>query len=181
MSKPLLSCALPPSVSCYENSVILHEVLGRLILGQRDNAPPRVPRRMELHDQPNLTLCSDNFPTTQGISDDEQLILAELLRLQLDFGQSDSDVVTRPFIIKISEHSHRNDKRSDNCYCERFHQGILQFEFFDASPDPCHARPGDGVTPSMPNASTNRGRAHLRLRIGCQSSTSFLTWLLPWP
>jgi hypothetical protein len=34
-------------------------------------------------------------------------------------------------IIKISEHSHRNDKRPDNCYCEWFHQGILQFEFFD--------------------------------------------------
>jgi hypothetical protein len=46
-----------------------------------------------------------------------------------------------------------------------FHQGILRFEFFDASPDPCHARPGDGVTPSTPNASTYRGRAHLRLRI----------------
>jgi hypothetical protein len=46
-----------------------------------------------------------------------------------------------------------------------FHQGILRFEFFDASPDPCHARPGDGATPSTPNASTYRGRAHLRLRI----------------
>ncbi len=33
MSKHLLSCALPPSVSCYENSVILHEVLGRTLSG----------------------------------------------------------------------------------------------------------------------------------------------------
>jgi hypothetical protein len=32
-------------------------------------------------------------------------------------------------IIRISEYSHRNDKRADNCYCEWFHQGILQFEF----------------------------------------------------
>jgi hypothetical protein len=31
MSKHLLSCALPPSVSCYENSVILHEVFGRTL------------------------------------------------------------------------------------------------------------------------------------------------------
>jgi hypothetical protein len=52
------------------------------------------------------------------------------LALQLDFGHLDSDVVTRPLIIKISEYSHRNDKRPDNCYCEWFHQGILQFEFF---------------------------------------------------
>jgi len=52
------------------------------------------------------------------------------LVLQLDFGHLDGDVVSRPLIIKISEHSHRNDKRPDNCYCEWFHQGILQFEFF---------------------------------------------------
>ncbi len=52
------------------------------------------------------------------------------LALQLDFWHLDGDVVSRPLIIKISEHSHRNDKRSDNCYCEWFHQGILQFEFF---------------------------------------------------
>ena len=42
----------------------------------------------------------------------------------------DSDVVAHPLIIKIPEHRHRNDKRRDNCYCVRFHQGILQFEFF---------------------------------------------------
>jgi hypothetical protein len=104
---------------------------------------------MELHDQPKTSrFAAIISQRRQRISDaDEQLILAELLRLQLDFGQSDSDVVTRPLIIKISDHSHRNDKRPDNCYCEWFHQGILQFEFFDASPDPCHARPGDGVTP----------------------------------
>jgi hypothetical protein len=53
------------------------------------------------------------------------------LARQLDFGHLDGDVVSRPLIIKISEHSHRNDKRPDNCYCEWFHQGILQFEFFD--------------------------------------------------
>jgi hypothetical protein len=52
------------------------------------------------------------------------------LFLQLDFGHLDGDVVSRPLIIKISEHNHRNDKRPDNCYCEWFHQGILQFEFF---------------------------------------------------
>jgi hypothetical protein len=52
------------------------------------------------------------------------------LVLQLDFGQLDSNVVTRPLVIKISEHSHRNGKRRDNCYCKWFHQGILQFEFF---------------------------------------------------
>jgi hypothetical protein len=52
------------------------------------------------------------------------------LVLQFDFGHSNSDVVTRPLIIKISEHSHRNDKCRDNCYCERFHQGILRFEVF---------------------------------------------------
>jgi hypothetical protein len=85
---------------------------------------------MELHDQPKTArFAAIISQRRQRISDaDEQLILAELLRLQLDFGQSDSDVVTRPLIIKISEHSHRNDKRSDNCYCEWFHQGILQFE-----------------------------------------------------
>jgi hypothetical protein len=52
------------------------------------------------------------------------------LVLQLDFGQLDSNVVSRPLIIKISDHSHRNHKRTDNCYCEWFHQAILQFEFF---------------------------------------------------
>ena len=52
------------------------------------------------------------------------------LVLQLDFGQLDSNVVSRPLVIKISEHYHRNDKRPDNCYCEWFHQGILQFECF---------------------------------------------------
>jgi len=55
---------------------------------------------------------------------------ANPLVLQLDFGQLDSNVVSRPLVIKISEHSYRNDKRADNCYCEWFHQGILQFEFF---------------------------------------------------
>jgi hypothetical protein len=34
-------------------------------------------------------------------------------------------------IIKISEDSHRNDKRSDNYYCERFHQGFSSSSFFD--------------------------------------------------
>src|SRR3984893_16397791 len=81
------------------------------------------------------------------------------LVLQLDFGHLDGDVVSRPLIIKISEHSHRNDKRPDNCYCEWFHQGILQFEFFrplhsypcDARPD--GARPGGEVEPSTPMVS----------------------------
>jgi hypothetical protein len=68
----------------------------------------------------------------QRISDaDEQLVLAEFLRLQLDFWHLDSDIVTRPLIIKISEHSHRNDKRPDNCHCNWFHQRMLQFDFFD--------------------------------------------------
>jgi hypothetical protein len=48
---------------------------------------------------------------------------------QFDFWQLDCDVATRPLIIKISQHSHRNDKRSDNCECYWFHQGILQFEY----------------------------------------------------
>jgi hypothetical protein len=67
----------------------------------------------------------------QRISDDdEQLILAEFLRLQLDFWHLDSDIVTRPLTIKISEHSHRNDKCPDNCHCNWFHQRMLQSEFF---------------------------------------------------
>jgi hypothetical protein len=53
------------------------------------------------------------------------------LVLQLDFRHLDCDVVTRPLIIKISEDSHRNDKRSDNYYCERFHQGFSSSSFFD--------------------------------------------------
>src|ERR1035437_7588877 len=53
-----------------------------------------------------------------------------LLGLQLDFWHLDCDIVVRPLIIKISDHSHRNDKRPDNCYCEWFHLGILQFECF---------------------------------------------------
>jgi len=52
------------------------------------------------------------------------------LVLQLDFGQLDSNVVSRPLVIKISEHCHRNHKRPDNCYCKWFHQGILQFDLF---------------------------------------------------
>ena len=50
------------------------------------------------------------------------------LVLQLDFGQLDSNVVSRPLVIKISEHCHRNHKRPDNCYCKWFRQGILQLE-----------------------------------------------------
>src|ERR1700730_16582223 len=44
MSKHLLSCALPPSASCYENSVILHEVLGRTLSNRCDliSAPKRI-------------------------------------------------------------------------------------------------------------------------------------------
>ena len=70
------------------------------------------------------------------------------LVLQLDFGQLDSDVVSRPLIIEISEHSHRSHKRPDNCYCEWFHQGILQFEFFR----PLHLilAMGDPVTGGAP-------------------------------
>ncbi len=77
------------------------------------------------------------------------------LALQLDFGHLDCDVAPRPLIIKISDHSHRNDKRTNKCYCEWFHQGILQFGYFR----PLHlsrrcatrgARPGDGVAPSTP-------------------------------
>jgi hypothetical protein len=73
----------------------------------------------------------------------------------------DGDVVSRPLIIKISEHSHRNDKRPDNCYCEWFHQGILQFEFFrplhliPVMRDPT-GRPGDEVAPSTPMVRTRR-------------------------
>jgi hypothetical protein len=52
------------------------------------------------------------------------------LVLHLDFGHLDRDVVPRPLIIKISDHSHRNDKRPDNRCCEWFHQGILQFDLF---------------------------------------------------
>src|SRR6202011_2758861 len=71
------------------------------------------------------------------------------LVLQLDFGQLDGDVVPRPLIIKISEHSHRNDKRPDNCYC--FIRVFSSSSFFDRfSPDPCDARPGDEVAPSTP-------------------------------
>ena len=70
------------------------------------------------------------------------------LVLQLDLGHLNSDVVSRPLIIEISKHSHPNDKRSDNCYCEWFHQGILQFEFFStASRDPYHARPDGAAAP----------------------------------
>jgi hypothetical protein len=39
-------------------------------------------------------------------------------------------------IIKISEHSHRNDKRPDNCYCEWFHQVFSSSSFSTASPIP---------------------------------------------
>ena len=53
--------------------------------------------------------------------------------LQLDFGNLDSDIVTRPLIIKISEPSHRNDKRRDNCNCDWFHDGILRFEIFSTA------------------------------------------------
>ena len=92
------------------------------------------------------------------------------LVLQFDFGHSNSDVVTRPLIIKISEHSHRNDKCRDNCYCERFHQGILRFELFStASPDPYHARPDGWAAPATP---MHCGRGELRLLLRCQSPTS---------
>ena len=79
------------------------------------------------------------------------------LVLQLDFGQLDSNVISRPLVIKISEYCHRNDKRPDNCYCEWFHQGILQFA---ASPDPCHARPGERgrATESMTERRHNQWR-----------------------
>jgi len=73
--------------------------------------------------------------------------------LQLDFGNLDSDIVTRPLIIKISEHSHRNDKRRDNCNCDWFHDGILRFEIFStASLIPAMRDP---VTRSRPQ---HRGR-----------------------
>jgi hypothetical protein len=75
------------------------------------------------------------------------------LVLQLDFRHLDCDVVTRPLIIKISEDSHRNDKRSDNYYCERFHQGFSSSSFFDRFTRSLRcggARNGDGVAPSTP-------------------------------
>src|SRR3984893_12449799 len=52
------------------------------------------------------------------------------LVLQLDFGHLDSDVVSRPLIIEISEHCYRNDKRPDSCCCQSFPQSSLLFEFF---------------------------------------------------
>ena len=69
-------------------------------------------------------------------------------------------VVTRPLIISISEYSHRNDKRPDNCYCEWFHQGNSPVRVFStASPDPCPARPGDGVAPLRRRINAPRPRS----------------------
>ena len=53
-------------------------------------------------------------------------------------GDNGGCVVTRPLIVRISEYSHRNDNRPDNCYCEWFHQGNSPVRVFStASPDPC--------------------------------------------
>jgi hypothetical protein len=48
-------------------------------------------------------------------------ILVKPLRLDLDFGYADCDVVICSLIVKVSNHGQRNNERADNCYCERFH------------------------------------------------------------
>ena len=66
---------------------------------------------------------------SREVIEDEQLFLVKLLPLELDFGQADCDVVTRPLIVEVSNHGQRNNERADNCSCERFHQAYSSFGF----------------------------------------------------
>ena len=64
---------------------------------------------------------------------DEQLFLVKHLLLELDFGQSDCNVVIRPLIVEVSNHSQRNNERGDNCCCEGFHQAYSRLSFLGLS------------------------------------------------
>jgi hypothetical protein len=68
-----------------------------------------------------------------------RLILAEFpghlganrLTLQLDLRQLDGDVILRPLIVKISEHSHGKDERAYNKNCNRFHRAFSSSSSFN--------------------------------------------------
>ena len=115
-----------------------------------------------------------------------RLILAELpshlgandrvsigLTLQLDLRQLDGDVILRPLIVKISEHSHGEDERAYNKSCNRFHRAFSSSSSFNRftcrSNDPsCLSKIHEDVTEvveKIPQGSTGCIRAGKTLRI----------------